>query len=71
MSANAEYSFFGAVERSFDKAAKFTTWDPGILEQIKACNAVYRMKFPVRMDDGRIEVIEAYRVQGVSVLPQR
>src|SRR5213075_2690274 len=35
----------------------------GVLEQIKACNAVYRMKFPVRMDDGRIEVIEAYRVQ--------
>jgi glutamate dehydrogenase (NAD(P)+) len=63
MSANAEYSFFGSVERSFDKAAKFTNWDPGILEQIKACNAVYRMKFPVRMDDGRIEVIEAYRVQ--------
>jgi glutamate dehydrogenase (NAD(P)+) len=63
MSANAEYSFFGSVERSFDKAAQFTTWDPGVLEQIKACNAVYRMKFPVRMDDGRIEVIEAYRVQ--------
>jgi glutamate dehydrogenase (NAD(P)+) len=60
---STEYSFFGAVETSFDKAAKFTNWDPGILEQIKACNAVYRMKFPVRMDDGRIEVIEAYRVQ--------
>jgi glutamate dehydrogenase (NAD(P)+) len=63
MSANSEYSFFGSVERSFDKAATFTKWDPGVLEQIKACNAVYRMKFPVRMDDGRIEVIEAYRVQ--------
>src|SRR6187397_378111 len=57
------YSFFGAVEKSFDKAAKFTKWDPGILEQIKACNAVYQMKFPVRMDDGSIEVMEAYRVQ--------
>src|SRR3954463_8453922 len=63
MSTIADYSFFGAVEKSFDKAAKFTGWDPGVLEQIKACNAVYRMKFPVRMDDGRIEVIEAYRVQ--------
>ncbi|MFL5773455.1 MAG: Glu/Leu/Phe/Val family dehydrogenase [Flavisolibacter sp.] len=63
MSTIAEYSFFGDVEKSFDKAAKFTNWDPGVLEQIKACNAVYRMKFPVRMDDGRIEVIEAYRVQ--------
>ena len=63
MSAHEEYSFFGAVEKSFDKAAKFTKWDPGVLEQIKACNSVYQMKFPVRMDDGRIEVIEAYRVQ--------
>lgn len=57
-----DYSFFGAVERSFDKAAAFTTWDPGILEQIKQCNAVYRMHFPVRVGD-KIEVIKAYRVQ--------
>lgn len=61
--AHTDYSFFESVNQSFDKAAKFTKWDPGILEQIKACNAVYRMKFPVKMDDGRIEVIEAYRVQ--------
>lgn len=57
------YSFFNAVERSFDKAAGFTKWDPGILEQIKACNAIYSMRFPVKRDDGTIEVIEAYRVQ--------
>lgn len=56
------YSFFGAVERSFDKAARYTNWDPGILEQIKQCNAVYRMHFPVKIDN-RIEVIKAYRVQ--------
>lgn len=63
MSENNHYSFFQSVERSFDKAAKFTNWDPGVLEQIKACNSVYQMRFPVKMDDGRIEVIEAYRVQ--------
>ena len=63
MSENPGYSFFDNVIRSFDKAAKFTKWDPGILEQIKACNAVYRMRFPVKLDDGTIEVIEAYRVQ--------
>ncbi|MBP7557440.1 MAG: Glu/Leu/Phe/Val dehydrogenase [Chitinophagaceae bacterium] len=57
------YSFFNAVEKSFDKAARFTKWDPGILEQIKACNAIYSMKFPVKRDNGTIEVIEAYRVQ--------
>jgi glutamate dehydrogenase (NAD(P)+) len=58
----SEYSFFGAVEKSFDKAAKFTNWDPGILEQIKQCNAVYRMHFPVKIGD-KIDVIKAYRVQ--------
>jgi glutamate dehydrogenase (NAD(P)+) len=63
MSLNSEYSFFQSVIKSFDKAAKFTKWDPGVLEQIKECNSVYQMRFPVRMDDGRIEVIEAYRVQ--------
>lgn len=63
MSAQQPYSFFHSVEKSFDKAAKFTKWDPGILEQIKACNSVYQMRFPVKRDDGTIEVIEAYRVQ--------
>ena len=57
-----DYSFFDSVVKSFDKAAKFTNWDPGILEQIKVCNSVYKMKFPVRVGDN-IEVIEAYRVQ--------
>ncbi len=61
--SDKHYSFFGAVERSFNKAAKYTKWDIGILEQIKECNAVYQMRFPLKRDDGTIEVIEAYRVQ--------
>ena len=63
MSSTNAYSFFQSVERSFDKAAKFTKWDLGILEQIKACNSVYQMRFPLKRDNGNIEVIEAYRVQ--------
>ena len=63
MSSQQPYSFFQSVEKSFDKASKFTKWEKGILEQIKACNSIYSMRFPVKMDDGRIEVIEAYRVQ--------
>lgn len=62
MANNQKFSFFEAVLRNFDKAAKFTNWDPGILEQIKLCNSVYRMYFPVKIGD-KIEVIEAYRVQ--------
>ncbi|MEN9950133.1 MAG: hypothetical protein RLY85_885 [Bacteroidota bacterium] len=59
---NPEYSFFDAVCKSFDKASKFTSFDAGILEQIKQCNSVLRMHFPVKIGD-KIEVIKAYRVQ--------
>ena len=57
------YSFFENVNKSFTKAASFTKWEEGLLEQIKQCNAVYQMRFPIRRDNGKIEVIEAYRVQ--------
>jgi glutamate dehydrogenase (NAD(P)+) len=61
--AEQGYSFFESVTKSFDKASKFTTWENGLLEQIKACNAVYQIKFPIKRDNGSIEVVEAYRVQ--------
>lgn len=61
-------SFFQNVERYFDKAANYLTYEPGLLAQIKACNSVYQMRFPVVVEDkatGKksVEVIEAYRVQ--------
>jgi len=59
---NPEYSFFDAVCKSFDKAAQYTQFDEGILEQIKQCNSVLRMHFPVKMGD-KVKVIKAYRVQ--------
>lgn len=62
MSVDSNYSFFNGVERSFDKAAKYTRFSKGILEQIKACNSILRVRFPVRIGD-QVEVIEAYRVQ--------
>jgi glutamate dehydrogenase (NAD(P)+) len=62
VAGHQDYSFFAAVEKSFDKAARFTNWDSGVLEQIKQCNSVYRMHFPVKIGD-KVEVIKAYRVQ--------
>ncbi len=56
------YSFFKNVENSFDKAAQHTNLPKGLLEQIKACNAVYQMRFPVKIGN-EYHVIEAYRVQ--------
>jgi glutamate dehydrogenase (NAD(P)+) len=60
--AQNSHSFFEDVVHNFDIAAQFVNADPGVLEQIKACNSVYRMKFPVKTAKG-IEVIEAYRVE--------
>ena len=54
--------FFDSVSRNFAKASVHTGLPAGILDQIKACNTVLRMRYPVRIGDG-IEVIEAYRVQ--------
>lgn len=63
MATEVPYSFFHNVERNFDKAAVFTEWDSGILQQIKECNSVYQMKFPIKRDNGEVITVEAYRVQ--------
>lgn len=61
----SKYTFFESVGHYFDKAAHYTPFDAGTLEQIKACNNVLRVRFPVRVGANldQIEVIEAYRVQ--------
>ena len=60
--SNVNGSFLESVNRNFDKAAKHTGLPKGLLEQIKVCNSVYYMRFPVKVGKG-YEVIEAYRVQ--------
>ncbi len=56
-------TFYENVERSFDKAAAYTRFPEGLLQQIKLCNSVYKMKFPVKTGGNDVKVIEAYRVQ--------
>ncbi len=56
-------SFLAQVDAAFNHAASFTKHDPTLLAQIRACNAVYRMAFPLRRDDGTIEVIHAWRAE--------
>lgn len=48
---------------NFDKAAKYTGIDEGLLNVIKACNSLLRVNFPLRRDDGSVEVIRGYRAQ--------
>lgn len=63
MSETKELSFFEGVSYSTDKASKFLNMDEGLLAQIRACNLVLRLKFPVKDNDGNVKVYEAYRVQ--------
>lgn len=55
--------FLEQVDSSFEKAAAMTGHPRGLLDQIKVCNSVYKMVFPLRHDDGSIEVIEAWRAE--------
>jgi glutamate dehydrogenase (NAD(P)+) len=57
-----EEKFFSDVLNYFEKAAKFVDMPAGILDQIKFCNSVYRIKYPIKTKDG-FKVIEAYRVE--------
>jgi glutamate dehydrogenase (NAD(P)+) len=55
-------NFYESVQRNFDKAAAISKHPKGLLDQIKACNAIYQMNFPVKIGKD-YQVIEAYRVQ--------
>jgi glutamate dehydrogenase (NAD(P)+) len=56
-------NFFDEVNQYFDEAARFTDYPPGLLDQIRRCNSIYRFSFPLRRDDGQIEVIDGWRVE--------
>ncbi|MEW5976180.1 MAG: Glu/Leu/Phe/Val dehydrogenase [Acidobacteriota bacterium] len=50
------------VSRQFDQAARHLGLHEGLLRQIKACNAVYFMQFPVKIGN-RYEVFQAWRAE--------
>lgn len=59
----SDYNFFQQVNEAFDIAAQYSEFDKGLLEQIKICNNVYHLTFPLERDDGSIEVIHGWRVE--------
>src|SRR4051794_6480340 len=59
----ANVSFFEQVNRNFDKAAAFTGHDTHLLSLINTCNSVYHLTFPLRRDNGEVEVIHAWRAE--------
>lgn len=56
-------SFFGDVNRYFHRAASLLNYPQGLLDQIRHCNSVYFMQFPIRKPGGSYEVISAWRVE--------
>ena len=59
----SDTQFFAQVNSMFDRATAYLDHPRGLLEQIRMCNSVYRIEFPLRRDDGSIETIEAYRAE--------
>ena len=59
----SNYKFFEQVNKNFDRAAKYTRFPTGLLNQIKACNSVYHMTFPLERDNGDVETIHAWRAE--------
>ncbi|MCL6258354.1 Glu/Leu/Phe/Val dehydrogenase [Aquiflexum sp. TKW24L] len=63
MIKKTEYSLFQDVCGFVDEAAKHMDIHPGLLEQIKECNSIYKFHFPIRNDDGTYETLTGFRIQ--------
>ncbi len=59
----ASDGFFDDVNQYFDQASRYTDVPDDVLAQVRMCNAVYRVRFPVVGDDAKITVVEAYRAE--------
>jgi glutamate dehydrogenase (NAD(P)+) len=59
----APISFFDQVNINFDRAAALTEHSQGMLDQIKTTNSVFHFTFPLKRDDGSIEVMNAWRAE--------
>jgi glutamate dehydrogenase (NAD(P)+) len=56
-------SFLEQVNQAFNHAAKFTHHDPTLLANIRECKNLFYTSFPIKRDDGRIEVMHAWRAE--------
>ncbi|MGF1678718.1 MAG: Glu/Leu/Phe/Val dehydrogenase [Candidatus Methylacidiphilales bacterium] len=55
--------FLQGVTTYLKHASKHSRLDRDLIDQVRCCNSVYRMRFPVKDDEGRIVVVEAFRAQ--------
>lgn len=54
-------TFRESVERMVDRALHHVTLPPGLDEEVKACNSVIKVQFPVQLDDGSYKVFTGWR----------
>jgi len=63
-----EKSLYEIATEQFNKAAKLMRLDPNICKILRKTTNELIINFPVRMDDGRIEMFTGYRVQHNNAL---
>lgn len=61
-------SMYDSVQRQFNKAADAMNLHPGIRKILAQTNMEIVVHFPVKMDDGSVEVFTGYRVQHNNAL---
>mmetsp|Transcript_21382 Transcript_21382/g.35387 ORF Transcript_21382/g.35387 Transcript_21382/m.35387 type:complete len:500 (-) Transcript_21382:583-2082(-) len=59
----SEPSFLDNVGVFFDKAAALTNHPAGLLANIKKCNVLLEVSFPIKKSTGDVEIIRAFRAQ--------
>lgn len=59
----SKLEFFKQVGQFIDDSEKFANISKDLLKQIKMNNSIVEFQFPLKRDDGSIEVIQAWRAQ--------
>ncbi|MDY6787770.1 MAG: Glu/Leu/Phe/Val dehydrogenase [candidate division WOR-3 bacterium] len=65
---NKKISVYETVERQFNNASDLINLDPNVRKILSKTTNEIIVNFPVKMDDGRVEVFTGYRVQHNNVL---
>jgi len=61
-SLGEDLNLYNIVSRQFDKAAAVLKMPEGLLQQIKVCNTVYMVQFPVKIGE-KFEIFQAWRAE--------
>jgi glutamate dehydrogenase (NAD(P)+) len=62
-SMSAKFSFWNMACQQLDRVAQRMKLDPSIHTKMRHCERALIVSVPIRMDDGRVQVFEGYRVQ--------